>query len=95
MSAYFVAHFDVKDPAKLATYSKAAAPIIAAFGGELLFKGGADKVLIGTDPLPSTAVFRFPDQNKLNAFYQSPEYQALTSAREAGANMVLSAFDAA
>jgi uncharacterized protein (DUF1330 family) len=95
MSAYFVAHFVVKDQAKLATYAQAAAPIMASFGGELLFKGVPKKVFTGTDPLPGTAVFRFPDQDKLNAFYESPEYQALTSAREAGANMVLSAFEAA
>ncbi|MFD2205742.1 DUF1330 domain-containing protein [Kiloniella antarctica] len=95
MSAYFVAHFVVKDPAKLATYSQAAAPIIASFDGELLFKGGADGVLTGKDALPGTAVFRFPSQDKLNAFYHSPEYQSLTSAREAGADMVLSAFEAA
>lgn len=95
MSAYLVARFAVKDPAKLAAYSQAAAPVIASFGGELLFKGGADGVLTGTDGLPGTAVFRFPSHDKLKAFYNSSEYQALTSAREAGADMVLSAFTAA
>ncbi|WP_419904986.1 DUF1330 domain-containing protein [Kiloniella sp.] len=95
MSAYLVAHFAVKDPTRMAAYSQAAGPVIASFGGKLLFKGGVDGVLTGTDALPGTAVFQFPDQDKLNEFYNSSEYQALTSAREAGAEMVLSAFAAA
>ena len=91
MSAYFVARFAIKDAQKLAAYSKQAAPIIASFGGELLFKGGADTILIGEDVLPGLAVFKFPDQGKLDAFYASDAYTALKPAREAGAEMVLSA----
>ncbi len=91
MPAYFVARFAIKDAVSLGAYSKEAAPIIASFGGELLFKGGADQILTGQDPLPSIAVFRFADQMKLDAFYASDAYQALKPAREAGAKMVLSA----
>ena len=91
MSAYFVARFAIKDPTLLAAYSSKAAPIIKSFGGELLFKGGADQILTGESSFPGIAVFRFPDHNKLDAFYTSDAYQALKSAREAGAEMVLSA----
>ncbi|MBL4596479.1 MAG: DUF1330 domain-containing protein [Robiginitomaculum sp.] len=91
MPAYFVARFAIIDSVSLAAYSKKATPIIASFGGELLFKGGADQILTGNDPLPGIAVFQFPDQEKLDAFYASESYRALKSAREAGAEMVLSA----
>ncbi len=91
MTAYFVARFTIKDAAALATYSKKAGPIIASFGGELLFKGSADHVLVGEMPLCNIAVFQFPTSEKLDAFYTSEAYQALKSAREAGADMVLSA----
>ncbi len=91
MSAYFVARFAVKDATLLAAYSGKAAPIIKSFGGELLFKGGTDQILAGKNPFPGIAVSRFPDQSKLDAFYTSDAYQALKSAREAGAEMVLSA----
>jgi len=91
MSTYFVARFAIKDTVSLGEYSKEAAPIIASFGGELLFKGGAKQILTGQDPLPSIAVFQFADQAKLDAFYSSDAYKALKPAREAGAEMVLSA----
>ena len=91
MSAYLVARFAVKDADALAAYSKKAGPVIASFGGELLFKGGADMILTGEDPLPGIAVFRFENPDKLDTFYTSAAYRALKSAREAGAEMVLSA----
>ncbi len=91
MPAYFVARFTIKDAKALAAYSKKAGPIIACFGGELLFKGGEDQVLTGEITLANIAVFQFPTQEKLDAFYTSDAYQALKSTREAGANMVLSA----
>ena len=91
MSAYFVARFAIKDAAALGAYSQQAAPIIASFGGELLFKGGADQILTGDIAQPNIAIFRFPDQAKLDAFYNSDAYRALKPAREAGADMVLSA----
>ena len=95
MSVFLVAHFAVKDATTLAEYSEGAGPLIASFGGKLLFKGGVDRTLYGTDPLPSVAVFQFPDQEKLNGFYHSKEYQALVSLRISGAEMVLSAHAAA
>ncbi len=95
MSAYFTARLKVKDSDALSEYSKAAAPIIAKFGGKLLFKGGADDVLIGDMPLLNIAVFEFPDEAAVQTFFHSPEYQSLTSMREKGAEMVLSVHKAA
>jgi len=91
MPAYFVARFNIKDAVALAAYSKKAGPIIASFGGELLFKGGGEQILTGEITLPNVAVFQFPTREKLDAFYISDAYEALKSAREAGADMVLSA----
>ncbi len=90
MTAYFAARFAVKDANLLADYSKQAAPIIASFGGKLLFKGGADTILTGDTQMPGIAVFEFPSQAKLDEFYNSPAYVALKPAREAGADMILS-----
>ncbi|MCC3861479.1 DUF1330 domain-containing protein [Pseudemcibacter aquimaris] len=91
MTAYFVARFKIKDAGALASYSQEAGPIIKSFGGELLFKGGADQILTGEITLPNIAVFQFPDQSQLDAFYNSDDYKALKIAREKGAEMVLSA----
>ena len=90
MTAYFAARFSIKDADLLAQYSKQAAPIIASFGGKLLFKGGADTILTGQTQMPGIAVFEFPSQEKLDEFYNSRAYEDLKPAREAGADMVLS-----
>lgn len=91
MSAYLVARMAVKDADKLADYSKQAASLIAAYGGKLLFKGGAEANLFGQMDMPNMAVFIFPDLEKITEFYHSPEYQALAPLRQTGAEMVLSA----
>jgi len=44
--------------------------------------------------MPNIVVFAFPTKGKINEFFNSAEYQALTDMREAGAEMVLSAHDA-
>lgn len=90
MAAYLAARLRVKNPDALASYSKRAATIVGKFGGKLLFKGGADDILIGAIDLPNLAVFEFPDQDAITAFYNSDAYQALAAIREEGADMVLS-----
>ncbi|MGO1120568.1 DUF1330 domain-containing protein [Rhodovibrionaceae bacterium A322] len=95
MSAYFVAQFTVKDPAVLKAYSQKAGPVIASFGGSLLFKSTAGKVLDGTNPHSAIAVFAFPDQAKLEAFHGSEAYQSLVAERRQGADMVITGYDVA
>ena len=90
MPAYLVARFTVKNSGILGAYSKAAAPIIASFGGELLFKCDTAETLTGESQYSGIAVFRFPDKNTLNDFYHSDAYQALTDKRREGADMILS-----
>jgi len=90
MPAYFAARFAIKDADLLAAYSKKAAPVIAEYGGKLLFKGGGDLIVTGETAMPGIAVFEFPDQTSLENFYNSDAYSALKQARQAGADMVLS-----
>ncbi len=94
MAAYLTARLRVKNPEALAAYSKAAAPIIGKFGGTLLFKGGAEDVLLGDIELPNIAVFEFPDEGAVQEFFHSADYQALASLRDEGAQMVLAAHKA-
>ena len=95
MTAYFTARLRVKNPDVLADYSKAAAPIIARFGGKLLFKGVVDDVLFGETPQPILVVFEFPDEGTVQKFYHSAEYQEIASIRNEGAEMVLAIHKAA
>lgn len=92
MTAYFVAQFTVKDPAVLASYSKKAAPVIASFGGELLFKSPAGTPLDGQNPHKAIAVFRFPDEEALRNCHDSQAYQALVEERRQGAEMIITSY---
>ena len=93
MTAYLAARLSVKDPEAMAEYSKNADPLIAEFGGKLLFKGGMDDVLSGEMAQPNLAVFEFPDKAAIDTFFNSASYQALTAIREKGAEMILSAHE--
>jgi uncharacterized protein (DUF1330 family) len=91
--AYFVARFNIKDAAALAACSQEAAPIIASFGGSLLFKGGPDQVLTETDPLSHMAVFSFPDATKLDVNQEPiwcfPLIRKLTRARPNSIGLII------
>ncbi len=92
MAAYFVAQFTVKEPAVLASYSQKAGPVIAAYGGELLFKSPSGEALDGQNPHKGIAVFRFPDQDTLKRCHDSDEYQTLVSERRKGAEMIITSY---
>ncbi len=94
MTAYFVAQLTVKDPETLASYSKKAGPVIASFGGELLFKGTAGEALDGGNPHEGIAVFRFPSTEALRDCHASDAYQTLVEERKTGADMIITGYAA-
>ncbi len=81
MSAFIVVHGTPKDMAGLKTYSAAAAPTFAPFGGEILGKGKPE-VLAGSHDSQLVAVICFPDVGSARAWYTSPAYQALIPERD-------------
>ncbi len=95
MTAYLVAQFTVKDKETLGSYSGKAGPVIASFGGELVFKSMSGEALDGENPHKGIAVFSFPDQETLKKFHDSAEYQALVEERRRGADMVFTGYTAA
>lgn len=95
MTAYFVAQFTVKDPTALASYSQKAGPVIASFGGELLFKSTAGDALEGSNPHKAIAVFRFPSHEALRDCHASDDYQALIAERKTGADMTITGYSMA
>ncbi|WP_282610567.1 DUF1330 domain-containing protein [Pelagibius sp. Alg239-R121] len=94
MTAYFVAQFTVKDPAVLSSYSQKAAPVIASYGGELLFKSPMGEALDGLNPHKGIAVFRFPSDDAMKNCHASDAYQSLVSERREGADMVITGYTA-
>ena len=83
MTALWISHVHVTDPAQYAEYAKRATVAIADHGGVFLARGGAYLQKEGPDR-PRNVVARFPSIAAANDCYESPAYQeALSFARDA------------
>ena len=82
MTAYFL--FDdveVTDPAGLARYAEAVAPIVAAHGGRYLAVAADPEAVEGDPSLTSLVLIEFPDLSAARSWYAYDEYQPLKSLR--------------
>ncbi len=86
MAAYFIAQYQVTDPALYAEYQQGAGPTIAAGGGELVsFDIGAETIE-GEPPGPQTVVLKFESVEAAKAWYNSADYQAVVGKRLSASN---------
>jgi len=81
MAAYFIAQYVVNDPKLYREYQTAAAPTIAASGGEVVAFDVAAETIEGNPPGPHTVIVKFESTAAAKAWYQSPEYQAAVGKR--------------
>lgn len=93
MSAYLHASIEVTDPVAYEDYRRQAPAVIAAHGGRYLVRGGAVTVLEGGAAPQRQVILEFPDMAHLQAFYHSPEYQALIPLRQRASTGRLVAID--
>ena len=82
MPAYIHANIVVTDPELFEEYRRQVPAVIAAYQGRYLVRGGATTVLEGDARPARQVILEFPDMEKLEAFYHSPEYQALIEVRQ-------------
>jgi uncharacterized protein (DUF1330 family) len=82
MAAYLIANLKIHDPTGFAEYREKVAPLIAAFGGRYLVRGGAVDAVEGDLGLERAIVLEFPDMARLRAFYDSPDYAPLIALRQ-------------
>ena len=80
MSAYWIAHVTVHDPAAYAGYQELAPAAFARFGAEFLARGGASETLEGP-AFQRHVVIRFPDLARARACFDSPDYQEARARR--------------
>ena len=92
MSACVIGHITVKDEEKWAQYRAQVPATLAPWGAELLFRGQRAGILAGNHAHLDTVVIRFPDADTVNAWYNSPEYQALIPLRQQAADLDLVVF---
>lgn len=81
MTAYWIAHVTVTDPAAYAGYQALAPAAFAQYGARFLARGGESDVLEGPD-LARHVVIEFPSLAAARACYHSPEYQAARAHRD-------------
>lgn len=82
MPAYLIANIRVTDPARFAEYRDRVAPMIAAYGGRYLIRGGAVTPVEGEPVLDRVVVLEFPDMPALRRFYDSADYAPLIALRQ-------------
>lgn len=76
MPAYIIARISVTDPEDYATYARQTVSLAEAAGGRFLVKGGAQTFVEGSGP-DRHVVIEFPDADKAQAWYTSPDYQEI------------------
>ncbi|MEO1965840.1 DUF1330 domain-containing protein [Hyphomonas sp.] len=79
--AYLIAEIEVVNPEPYKEYVAAAGPIVAAYGGKYLVRGGATEALEGAPPAGRMVVVEFPSMADAKRFYDSPEYTDVRQGR--------------
>ncbi len=78
MATYLIVDTLLDDPVRYEDYKLQAKPLVEQYGGEYLARGGA--LLVKESDLWSPTrmvVVRFADTATAEAFYNSPQYQAI------------------
>jgi uncharacterized protein (DUF1330 family) len=79
--AYLVAEIEVVNPDPYKAYVAAAGPLVAAYGGKYLVRGGAAEALEGAPPAGRMVLVEFPSMAEAKRFYDSPEYTEVRQGR--------------
>lgn len=81
MTAYIIAQVTVTDPEGFDAYRQAALPIVEAYGGRVLVRGGTITDIEGETGRQRMIVLEFPDKGAAERFYNSSEYQEILPLR--------------
>ena len=84
--AYIIAEVEVHDAEGFEAYRSDVAPMIAAFGGRYLVRGGAIEALEGEAPTRRVVVIEFPSKGAAETFWHSEEYRPVAALRHQSAH---------
>jgi uncharacterized protein (DUF1330 family) len=87
MSAILSVTIAVKDSEKLKNYISKVPSTMAPHGAKMLSRGKVAKVLNGEVEHQMEAVFEFPSEDAIDAWFNSDAYQAIVAIREEAAHM--------
>ncbi len=91
MAAYVIVNIDVKDAVEYAKYKDMAAPVVAAFGGKYLARGGKVETLEGDWVAKRLVILEFETAARAKEWLDSKEYSAARALRHktAQSNMIV------
>jgi uncharacterized protein (DUF1330 family) len=92
MRAFIVGTIRVTDPATWQRYVECVGATFGPHGGRVLLRGTKALQLAGVAQGERVVVAEFPDLDALMRWHESPEYQSLVALRDAGAEVVLTAY---
>jgi uncharacterized protein (DUF1330 family) len=81
VAAYVIFDIDVKDPVEYAKYKEMAAPVVAAFGGKYLARGGKTETLEGNWVAKRVVILEFPNAARIKEWLNSKEYSGARALR--------------
>lgn len=93
MRAFIVGTIRVTEPEAWQRYVERVGATFGPHGGHVLMRGAKAAELAGQAHGERIVIAEFPDLESLQRWHASPEYQALIALREAGAEVVLTAYD--
>lgn len=76
-----VAHIEVHDPAGFEEYRGRVVPVLEAFGGRYLVRGGALETLEGAEQRRRLVIIEFPSMDAARSFYHSEAYAPVLQRR--------------
>ncbi len=82
MAAYLIYDVEIHDPGPYAEFMRQVKPVVEAFGGRYLVRGGAHEVLEGAWNPSRLVLFEFPDMDSARALFTSDDYAALRELRQ-------------
>ena len=94
MSAYLIGHITVKNAVQWNIYVEGVGKSLLPYSAEVIFRGRRARVLAGEHPHENTVVIQFPDQETLQKWHSSKEYQELIPLRDKAADVVIISYDA-
>ena len=86
MSAYVIVDIQVTDPVGYEEYKKLAPPIVAAYGGKYLARGGKTETLEGDWSPSRLVILQFESNEQAKQWLNSPEYSEARKMRHQTAN---------
>ena len=82
MSSYFLALINIHDPGRYQQYLAGFDAVFEKYEGQVISVDDNPRVLEGEWPAARTVLIKFPDDQELLRWYDSPEYQELARHRQ-------------